>query len=141
MKYGILFSILQRHGLNIRLNVESQSHSIFHFFCRTNTLAYYGTVLKTTFCTGQAFGWNVTYPSISGFQVLAMVVLHSSVGSWPYPQTLEQAGKACQGQTLQLLQILANYECKNIYNIVSGACQDFAFQERGKMGQNKDSEH
>jgi hypothetical protein len=27
-------------------------------------------------------------------------VLHSRVGSWPHPQTLDQAGKACQGQTL-----------------------------------------
>jgi hypothetical protein len=26
-------------------------------------------------------------------------VLHSRVGSWPYPQTLDLAGKACQGQT------------------------------------------
>ncbi len=29
--------------------------------------------------------------------------LHSWVGSWPYPQTLDKAGKACQGQTLQLI--------------------------------------
>ncbi len=28
-------------------------------------------------------------------------VLHSRVGTQPYPQTLDQAGKACQGQTLQ----------------------------------------
>ena len=28
-------------------------------------------------------------------------VLHSWVGSWPYPKILDQAGKACQGQALQ----------------------------------------
>ncbi len=30
-------------------------------------------------------------------------MLLSSVGSWPHPKTLDQAGKACQGQTLQLI--------------------------------------
>ncbi len=30
-----------------------------------------------------------------GFQVL-----HSKVGSWPYPQTLDWAGKAYHGQTV-----------------------------------------
>jgi hypothetical protein len=30
-------------------------------------------------------------------------VLHSSIKSWPYPQTLDKAGKACQGQTLYLI--------------------------------------
>jgi hypothetical protein len=29
--------------------------------------------------------------------------LHSRAGSWPYPQTLDKAGKACQGQTLQFI--------------------------------------
>ncbi len=33
----------------------------------------------------------------------ASQVLHSRVGSWPYPQTLDLAVKACHGQTLQLL--------------------------------------
>ncbi len=28
-------------------------------------------------------------------------MLHSRVGSWPYPQTLDQAGKTCQVQKLQ----------------------------------------
>jgi hypothetical protein len=27
-------------------------------------------------------------------------VLPPKVGPWPYPQTLDQAGKACQGQML-----------------------------------------
>jgi hypothetical protein len=26
--------------------------------------------------------------------------LHSWVSSWPYPQTLDKSGKACQGETL-----------------------------------------
>ncbi len=30
--------------------------------------------------------------------------LHSRVGSWPYSQTLVQAGKTCQGQTLWLIR-------------------------------------
>jgi hypothetical protein len=29
-------------------------------------------------------------------------ILYYMVGSWPYPQTLEKAEIACQGQTLQL---------------------------------------
>jgi hypothetical protein len=29
----------------------------------------------------------------------AFKVLHSRVGPWPYPQTLGEAGVACQGQT------------------------------------------
>jgi hypothetical protein len=31
-------------------------------------------------------------------------MLHSEVGYWPYPQTLDEAGKACQGQTLWLIR-------------------------------------
>jgi hypothetical protein len=38
------------------------------------------------------------YPSETYFQVLS-----STVGSWPYPQTLDWAGKAYQGQTLKLI--------------------------------------
>jgi hypothetical protein len=34
------------------------------------------------------------YPSEAPLQVLL-----STVGPWPYPQTLGYAGKACQGQT------------------------------------------
>ncbi len=33
----------------------------------------------------------------------ALQVLHSEVGPWPYPETLDLAGKACQGQTLELI--------------------------------------
>ena len=38
-----------------------------------------------------------SYLSLSG---LNFQVLHSRVGSWPHPQTLDLAGKACQGQML-----------------------------------------
>ncbi len=38
------------------------------------------------------------------------LVLHSRVSSWPYPQTLDQVGNACQTQTL------AYYEFVNILN-------------------------
>ncbi len=37
------------------------------------------------------------------------------VGSWPYPQTLDWARKASQGQTS--LWTLVNYRCKKFYNI------------------------
>ncbi len=30
-------------------------------------------------------------------------MLHSRVDSWPYPQIFDQAGTACQGQTLKLV--------------------------------------
>jgi hypothetical protein len=33
-------------------------------------------------------------------QCLSLQVLHCMVGRWPYPQTLDRAEKACQGQTL-----------------------------------------
>ncbi len=32
-------------------------------------------------------------------------MFHSRTGSWPYSQTLDQAGKACQGQTLVMLGV------------------------------------
>ncbi len=35
------------------------------------------------------------YPSENTFQVF-----QSEVGSWPYPQTLDWAGKVCQGKSL-----------------------------------------
>ncbi len=39
-------------------------------------------------------------------------------GSWPYPQTLDQAGKAYQDQTLSnLLRIRVNYGRKKFYKI------------------------
>jgi hypothetical protein len=44
----------------------------------------------------------VSYPF---FPNLPIQVLHSKVGSWPYLQTFDKPGKACQGQTL------GNYEC------------------------------
>jgi hypothetical protein len=65
-------------------------------------------------------------------------VLPSRIGSWPCPQTLDWAGKACQGQTLKLnkkiyigprqerlakdkrsslLKTLKNYRSKKLYNI------------------------
>ncbi len=64
-------------------------------------------------CTWQAFpAWMLTskvwlYPQTLSQPSLMFAsdtfhLLHSRVGSWPYPQPLDQAGKACQGQTLQL---------------------------------------
>jgi hypothetical protein len=38
--------------------------------------------------------------SVSKAVVYLSEALHSRVGSWPYPQTLDWAGKASQGQTL-----------------------------------------
>jgi hypothetical protein len=37
------------------------------------------------------------YPCQNTFQVF-----YSKVGSWPYPQPLDQAGKACHEQTLKI---------------------------------------
>ncbi len=39
-----------------------------------------------------------------------------SLSSWPYPQTLDKAEKACQRQTLKLITFI-NYGQKNFYNI------------------------
>jgi len=44
-------------------------------------------------------------------------VLHSRIGFWPYPQTLDRAGNACQGQTLSLLWKVVNYVRKKFYEI------------------------
>jgi hypothetical protein len=41
-------------------------------------------------------------------------VLHSRVGSWSYPQTLDKVVEACQEQ---LLQKFVGYICKKCYNI------------------------
>ncbi len=41
-------------------------------------------------------------------------------GPWPYPQTLDYVGKACQGQKASLLQKLVNYDCIKFYNIILG---------------------
>jgi len=48
------------------------------------------------FQLGQTFVVKTgAYPSEAPIKVR-----HSRGGSWPYPQTLDKAGKACQGQTL-----------------------------------------
>jgi len=47
---------------------------------------------------------NVIYEFYNKVQCLSQLsttqVLYYSVGFWPYPQTLYQARKACQGQAL-----------------------------------------
>jgi len=44
-------------------------------------------------------------------------VLHSRVGSWPYLQTLDKAGKVCQGQTHKLITKNCQLRTKKSYNI------------------------
>jgi hypothetical protein len=39
------------------------------------------------------------------------------IGFWPYPQTLDYARKACQGQTFSTLQKFVNCRLKKFYNI------------------------
>ncbi len=39
------------------------------------------------------------------------------VGSWPYPQTLDYAGKACQGQRLEFITKISKLQTKKIYNV------------------------
>jgi hypothetical protein len=39
------------------------------------------------------------------------------VGFWPYPQTLDLAGKACQKQTLQLITKIRKLRTKKFHNI------------------------
>ncbi len=57
--------------------------------------------MSWSFCLWQAFRPSLVSQSLSErstFQVLPFVL-----GSWPYPQTLDLTGKACKGQTLQLI--------------------------------------
>jgi hypothetical protein len=55
-------------------------------------------------------------------------VLHSLVSSWHYPQISDSAGKACQGQTLQLITIihklrtqksLKHWALSNVYSMIT----------------------
>ncbi len=48
---------------------------------------------------------------------LTFQVLRSRVGPWSYPKTLDQAGKDCQVQRLQLLRKFVNYDRKTFYRI------------------------
>ncbi len=48
------------------------------------------------------------YPSGTYFQVLS-----SNVGYWPYPQTLDYAGKACQGQILKFITKIRKFGTEN----------------------------
>jgi hypothetical protein len=52
--------------------------------------------------------------SMAGLSSLPFQVLHSRVGSGPYPQTLDYAGKVCQGQN-----ILVYYEHLKITTVKS----------------------
>jgi hypothetical protein len=61
---------------------------------------YHGTgVIYRGILTQENGGTAVNYSGIFiALTSVAFQVLHSRVGSWPYPQTLDYAGKACQGQ-------------------------------------------
>jgi hypothetical protein len=49
--------------------------------------------------------------------MLHLQVLHSRVGSWPYPQAKYYSGTTCQGQTISFLQTFVKYSPKKFYNI------------------------
>jgi hypothetical protein len=61
----------------------------------TNALAYYGTELITS-------------------------VIHHS--AWSCPQTLDYAGKAYQGQTLEFIMDIHKLRTKKFYNILTCLC-------------------
>jgi hypothetical protein len=44
-------------------------------------------------------------------------VLHSRVGSWPYSQTVDQAGRLARNKRFSLLGAFVNYGPKKFYNI------------------------
>ncbi len=53
----------------------------------------------------------------------ALQVLHSRVGSWPRPQTIDWSGKASQEQTLLLItKILNLWPYKICITLALGAC-------------------
>jgi hypothetical protein len=60
------------------------------FYSKVAWSLYYTTCLYSS-----VWGLGQSLPEWSTFQVL-----HLRVRFWPHPQTLDQAGKACQGQTL-----------------------------------------
>jgi hypothetical protein len=47
-------------------------------------------------------------------------MFHPRKRPWPNPQTIDQAGKACQGQTPKLSTKIVNYGQKFFYNIGRG---------------------
>jgi len=47
-------------------------------------------------------------------------VLHSRYYTWPYPQTLDLAGKVCQEQTLQLIMNICKLQAEKVFNIGLG---------------------
>jgi hypothetical protein len=47
-------------------------------------------------------------------------MLHSRVGFWPCPQTLDQAGFACQGQILKLITNFVTYGRKFFITLAPG---------------------
>jgi hypothetical protein len=52
-------------------------------------------------------------PTISGFWAkFSTAMLPLKAGSWPYLPILEMAGKACQGQTLELIRHICYEEKK-----------------------------
>jgi hypothetical protein len=44
-------------------------------------------------------------------------MLHSRLGSWPFTQTIDKAGKACQGQTVSLFRKLVTYDRKSFITL------------------------
>ncbi len=47
-------------------------------------------------------------------------MFHPKVESWPYPQTIDLAGKACQGQTPKLNTKIVNYGQKSFSTLGHG---------------------
>ncbi len=54
-------------------------------------------------------------------------MLRSKVGSWPYPKTLGQAEKACQGKTFLLITNISKLWEERIYNFGSCSIKIIAF--------------
>ncbi len=55
-------------------------------------------------------------------------MLYSRVGSWPYPQTLDSAGKTCQGQTFKLIWL--NHELRKKLIVVSTSWAFYAMTRK-----------
>ncbi len=82
---------------------------INHIFCQFHFSLI--TILETISVTGGLYHKN-----FYGRNLWISVICQCLSGSWPHSQTLDQAGKARQGQTLQLLRKSVYYGRKKFYS-------------------------
>ncbi len=96
-------------------------HPSLTFECKATSLPWRKSSEHCPICVGSGIKYQTRLNKLArdkqlGFK-FTFRVLHSSVGSWSYPQTLDQVGNTCQGQTLQHIK---NIRCKSFITLGPG---------------------